>query len=167
MTRTARSTHPRAMLKDRSESRNGLDKTVKKGGAGAHSWGDVMEELEDNWDDVGEESQDNLKPETQPEITATDQKERLQPDTDNAPSDPVALPQRRSTRRRAASVSVSYTEEELETAKQFRTHVFGSGVVDLASIARTSAAVANPANRTPGARKSSKSFSSTNSFASE
>ncbi|TFK75552.1 hypothetical protein BDN72DRAFT_954740 [Pluteus cervinus] len=46
MTRTSRATFPRAVLKDRSESRTGLDKSVRKNGAGGHNWGSVRDEHE-------------------------------------------------------------------------------------------------------------------------
>ena len=45
MTRTERSSFPRAMIKDRSESRSGLDKSIRKKGAGQHNWGSLAEEL--------------------------------------------------------------------------------------------------------------------------
>jgi hypothetical protein len=44
MTRTARSSFPRAILKDRSESRTGLDKSLRKNGAGMHNWGSLADE---------------------------------------------------------------------------------------------------------------------------
>jgi hypothetical protein len=51
MTRTARAAFPRAIFKDRSESKSGHrdDKHVRKDGAGAHSWGSIADEkaLED------------------------------------------------------------------------------------------------------------------------
>ena len=49
MTRTERATSPRAILKDRSESKSGMDKHTPKGGAGTHNWGSLMTErdLED------------------------------------------------------------------------------------------------------------------------
>lgn len=46
MTRTARASFPRAAAKDRSESRTGLDKSIRKGGAGAHNWGSIDDEGE-------------------------------------------------------------------------------------------------------------------------
>jgi len=46
MTRTERSHSLRALLKDRSEARNGMDSSVPKGGAGAHNWGTLERELE-------------------------------------------------------------------------------------------------------------------------
>lgn len=46
MTRTERSQSLRALVKDRSEARNGMDSSVPKGGAGAHNWGSVDFELD-------------------------------------------------------------------------------------------------------------------------
>lgn len=43
MTRTARAAFPRAIIKDRSQSRSGLKKEMKKGGAGGHNWGKLGE----------------------------------------------------------------------------------------------------------------------------
>jgi hypothetical protein len=44
MTRTARSSFPRAVRKDRSESKSGLDKSLRKNGAGMHNWGSIADE---------------------------------------------------------------------------------------------------------------------------
>jgi hypothetical protein len=44
MTRTARAAYPRAVNKDRSASRNGLDPSIRKGGAGHHNWGSLADE---------------------------------------------------------------------------------------------------------------------------
>ena len=44
MTRTERSLSPRAIIKDRSESKSGMDKALRKGGAGGHNWGSVNED---------------------------------------------------------------------------------------------------------------------------
>ncbi|KZT50369.1 hypothetical protein CALCODRAFT_192839 [Calocera cornea HHB12733] len=44
MTRTQRSTDPHALIKDRSEAKNGLDKSIKKQGGGPHSWGSLKDE---------------------------------------------------------------------------------------------------------------------------
>ena len=46
MTRTARAAYPRAVLKDRSESRSGLDPSIRKHGAGQHNWGSLADEQE-------------------------------------------------------------------------------------------------------------------------
>lgn len=49
MTRTERATFPRAIIKDRAESKSGLDKRLPKNGAGTHNWGSLLNErdLED------------------------------------------------------------------------------------------------------------------------
>lgn len=44
MTRTARAAYPRAVIKDRSESRNGSDPSMRKAGAGHHNWGSIDHE---------------------------------------------------------------------------------------------------------------------------
>lgn len=46
MTRTERATSPRAIIKDRSESKTGIDKHTPKNGAGPHNWGSLMDERE-------------------------------------------------------------------------------------------------------------------------
>ena len=46
MTRTARAAYPRAVIKDRSESRTGLDSSIRKSGAGHHNWGSIADELQ-------------------------------------------------------------------------------------------------------------------------
>ena len=44
MTRTERSISPRALRRDRSENKEGVDTGMRKGGAGAHNWGSLDEE---------------------------------------------------------------------------------------------------------------------------
>lgn len=44
MTRTARSAFPRAVVRDRSESKSGLDKSIRKNGGGGHNWGSLADE---------------------------------------------------------------------------------------------------------------------------
>jgi hypothetical protein len=46
MTRTERSHSLRALLKDRSEARNGMDSSLPKGGAGAYNWGSIDAEYD-------------------------------------------------------------------------------------------------------------------------
>jgi hypothetical protein len=46
MTRTERSHSLRALIKDRSEARNGMDNSLPKGGAGGHNWGSLDFELD-------------------------------------------------------------------------------------------------------------------------
>jgi hypothetical protein len=51
MTRTERSQSIRALARDRSGSRNGMDSSLPKGGAGAHNWGSL--EFERRYEDDG------------------------------------------------------------------------------------------------------------------
>ena len=44
MTRTERAAFPRALMRDRSESKSGLDKSLRKGGSGHHNWGSILDE---------------------------------------------------------------------------------------------------------------------------
>lgn len=46
MTRTERATNPRAVIRDRSESKSGLNKSMPKNGAGTHNWGSYADERE-------------------------------------------------------------------------------------------------------------------------
>jgi len=46
MTRTERSQSLRALIKDRSEARNGMDSSLPKGGAGSHNWGTIQSEFD-------------------------------------------------------------------------------------------------------------------------
>ena len=46
MTRTSRASFPRALMKDRSESKSGLDKSLRKNGAGTHNWGSITDEYD-------------------------------------------------------------------------------------------------------------------------
>lgn len=75
MTRTARAAYPRAVLKDRSECRSGLNSSIRKDGAGQHNWGSIADEqlletaaIEDEILEAGrdleEEDLNNLKKST-------------------------------------------------------------------------------------------------------
>jgi hypothetical protein len=44
MTRTERAGFPRALKRDRSESKSGLDKSIRKNGGGQHNWGSINDE---------------------------------------------------------------------------------------------------------------------------
>ncbi|KAF8241112.1 hypothetical protein L208DRAFT_1383557 [Tricholoma matsutake] len=118
MTRTARSSFPRAIVKDRSESKTGLDKSLRKNGAGMHNWGSLADEgylesaaLEDEEFDDNESTTD----------TISSQSDSLE---DKKPTSNSTL-----------------TEEELETARKFRKNALKTIDLDLTTIARTSSAV--------------------------
>ncbi|KAF8826988.1 hypothetical protein HHX47_DHR5000992 [Lentinula edodes] len=82
MTRTARATYPRAALKDRSQSRSGMDKSLKKDGAGRGNWGKLGEVGYDDDDEYDEESYeaetanlDATSSTLEPKHSVSDQKE--------------------------------------------------------------------------------------------
>lgn len=62
MTRTARSSSLKALVKDRSESRNNRDQSLRKGGAGQHNWGAMRDErdfeVDDDHSDIDEDDKD-------------------------------------------------------------------------------------------------------------
>ena len=60
MTRTARSSSIKAIIKDRSESRNNRDNSLRKGGAGHHNWGSMADEARFE-DEVYEEDLNELE----------------------------------------------------------------------------------------------------------
>ncbi|KAJ3741459.1 hypothetical protein DFH05DRAFT_1559288 [Lentinula detonsa] len=120
MTRTARAAFPRAIIKDRSQSRSGLGKVMKKEGAGSHNWGKLGE-----IEPVGSE----LDYDSEGELTM------LRSSLDND----AALQGAPARRKRSTSVP---NNKEIEAAKQLRKNAL-NGRVDLATIARTSVAVSS------------------------
>ncbi|CAE6480529.1 unnamed protein product [Rhizoctonia solani] len=120
MTRTERSAYPRAVLKDRSEARNGMDRSLKKGGA-AGGWGTIQDEIAGGQDDYEREE---ARDEVGDNMT-----------TSSGMSDARKSPE---MPRRA---SITMTDEERRDAKELRTGAFKNGEIDLAAIARTSSAV--------------------------
>ncbi|RDB17259.1 hypothetical protein Hypma_001706 [Hypsizygus marmoreus] len=123
MTRTARSSFPRAIIKDRSESKSGLDKSVRKNGAGAHSWGSLADERE-------------------LELAAMDDEglelEEEEPSSDTLSSHSEPLEEKKPGLQRTNS---ALTQDELENAKKFRKNALKTRDLDLSAIARTSSAV--------------------------
>ncbi|KAH8102041.1 hypothetical protein BXZ70DRAFT_1076638 [Cristinia sonorae] len=120
MTRTERAAFPRAIIKDRTESRSGMDKRTPKQGAGPHNWGSLIDEreLEDGAD--------------------YDEAQELEAEGIRKPSPPAV-------ERRTSSVS----EEDREKAREFRKNAFKTEGLDLSAIARTSSAVStSPPNQT-------------------
>ncbi|KAF8752197.1 peptidyl-prolyl cis-trans isomerase [Rhizoctonia solani] len=116
MTRTERAAYPRAINKDRSEPRNGMDKSMRKGGA-AGGWGTIDDEIAVGQDDYErEEGRDEVA-------------DDLTNSTISGKSPEIP---RRS--------SISMTDEERRDAKDFRAHALKDGETDLAAIARTSSA---------------------------
>ncbi|CAE7091752.1 unnamed protein product [Rhizoctonia solani] len=122
MTRTERAAHPHALLKDRSVARNGMDKSMKKGGA-AGGWGTFHDDIE-----VGHDTYDE-RDEARDEVGDNMTTSSGQSDARKSPEMP-----RRS--------SITMTDEERRDAREFRAGAFKHGETDLAAIARTSSAVA-------------------------
>ncbi|KAF4579368.1 peptidyl-prolyl cis-trans isomerase cpr6 [Pleurotus pulmonarius] len=118
MTRTARATNPRAVIRDRSESKSGLNKSMPKNGAGTHNWGSYADEreLED--------------------AALADEEQEL--------GDELPKAEAATAKKPAAVRSLSGpSEQELQEAKEFRKGALKAEGIDLAAIARTSAAVAS------------------------
>jgi len=134
MTRTSRAAFPRALVKDRSESKSGHrdDKHVRKDGAGAHGWGSIADEkaLED--------------------AALNDEQLEFYYEADT--SGPEEIVKSGVLERTASSSSTS--GEELESAKEFRKNALKGEGIDLAAIARTSSAVSysptSPSSMRPG-----------------
>ncbi|KAF8655026.1 hypothetical protein AX16_003296 [Volvariella volvacea WC 439] len=122
MTRTSRASFPRAIIKDRSESKSGLDKSVRKNGAGGHNWGSLQNEreLEDAalYDEEYEEEEEE-------EESTTDSTASLPSEKKGNTETPNGSP----------------TLQEVEDARKLRKGALKRQDVDLAAIARTSAAV--------------------------
>ncbi|KAF8624655.1 hypothetical protein AX17_006986 [Amanita inopinata Kibby_2008] len=122
MTRTARAAYPRAIIRDRSESKSGLDSSLRKGGAGRHNWGGIADERELEYAAMNDDM----------EFAEEGQEQGVK--STSAPSDEGKKPDiRRSTS--------SLSQEELKSAKDFRKNALKSKNIDLAAIARTSSAV--------------------------
>ncbi|KAG9226674.1 hypothetical protein CCMSSC00406_0006101 [Pleurotus cornucopiae] len=115
MTRTERATNPRAVIRDRSESKSGLNKSMPKNGAGTHNWGSYADEreLED--------------------AALADEEQELGDD----------LPKAEAKKPAAVRSLSGPSEQELQQAKEFRKGALKAEGIDLAAIARTSAAVAS------------------------
>ncbi|GJJ14802.1 hypothetical protein Clacol_009070 [Clathrus columnatus] len=125
MTRTERNISKRAIIRDRSESKTGLDKSDRKGGAGAHNWGALTDEQdlefrarEDN------EEEDLSADEDQVELAQVVEQGQT-------PAHDGSLNERRNS---------GLSDEEWKQARTFRSRALKDGT-DLGAIARTSGAV--------------------------
>ncbi|KAF9484060.1 hypothetical protein BDN70DRAFT_798470 [Pholiota conissans] len=122
MTRTARAAYPRAVNKDRSESRTGLYDMARKGGAGQHNWGSLADERQ-----LESAALDDV-------ILDEEETEEITPAQDLAAESPSSKSEMTRT------ISGGLSPEELEQARQFRKNAL-KAEIDLTAIARTSAAV--------------------------
>ncbi|KAF8702193.1 hypothetical protein AX14_014481 [Amanita brunnescens Koide BX004] len=124
MTRTERASYPRAVLRDRSLSRSGLNTQLRKGGAGRHNWGDLDHEQELQFQAEHDEEREleSLSEDKIPNATATSEDEQNKPELSRSTS--------------------SMSEEELQRAMNIRKNALKKDI-DLATIARTSPAISS------------------------
>jgi hypothetical protein len=122
MTRTARAAYPRAVIKDRSESRNGLETSIRKSGAGHHNWGSLADELRLEEAAIGDEELESDIP-----VPAS-----------SVDSDSSTRCKHCSSHSRFSALVYSFifllaisplrqTEEEVEMARNFRKNAFKGG----------------------------------------
>jgi len=144
MTRTERSVYPHALVKDRSVSKTGLDKALKKGGAGPHNWGNPLDyqgEATDNGDDLLADPLAETENKTSSDVPAESNNaptgEMDQPSNNGPETSPVVQTKPMAMQ---DGRKMSMTEEEREKARMFRKGAMENDHVDLTSIARTSAA---------------------------
>lgn len=118
MTRTERAAYPRALVRDRSQSKSGLDNHIRKGGGGRHNWGSIANE-------------------GQLETAALDD-EALELDEVEATDGDMKVDPRKPALDLASS---SLSLQEIAQARQVRKNALKGEGVDLSTIARTSSAV--------------------------
>ena len=124
MTRTERAAFPRAILKDRyvldyfcahfdsffasrSESKSGLDKSLRKSGGGAHNWGSIKDELALEQSALDDELLDSQEL----SVVTDDVNQAVRPSVEGPVDDNESV---KSTG--------SPTDEEVEKAREFRAH---------------------------------------------
>jgi len=140
MTRTERAAYPRALNRDRSESRNGLDASLRKGGAGSHNWGSIADEQRLEDDALGDEP-------VEPSAELVEGTRVLAVGLEPSNTSPKPPMERKSSD--SSATSNQPTDEEREKARQLRKNAFKkSDQLDLSAIARTSAAVSGSPPRT-------------------
>ncbi|KAM6501217.1 hypothetical protein JOM56_004231 [Amanita muscaria] len=124
MTRTERASYPRAVIRDRSMSRTGLDNHIRKGGAGRHNWGGIQDE-----------------PKLELEALSDEERELAE---ENEGSIPNGDARGQDNKKPILSKSTSsLSAEELQAAKTIRKNALKKKDIDLATIARTSSAVSS------------------------
>ncbi|KAJ6453582.1 hypothetical protein C8R45DRAFT_1039111 [Mycena sanguinolenta] len=135
MTRTSRSASLRSILKDRSESKTGLNNNLRKNGGGAHNWGSLENERELEFAGIDDGQQELAMDE---DLLDNDD------DSQSAHSDEFKKPSP------VSSPVLELTEADLADARKVRHNAFKNGALDLAAIARTSAAVSSSPPKSDG-----------------
>lgn len=152
MTRTERSLSPRAIIKDRSESKSGMDKALRKGGAGGHNWGNINEEYILEAEALDDERRDSVvnkgeHPATLHTRLVTNQHSfQKNPQTNpSLPDAPASLPKKTAPplERSANALLKTVSAAADRVPSTFLIYLPNQTGVDLASIARSSAAVSS------------------------
>ncbi|KAF9653655.1 hypothetical protein BDM02DRAFT_1635491 [Thelephora ganbajun] len=131
MTRTERSISPRAIIKDRSESKSGMDKALRKGGAGGHNWGNINEEYLLEAEALDDQQQEPVANKgVYPATLSTSR------------HSPASLPEKSVDKPELTRRTSVTSEEDRSAAREVRKRALKDGV-DLASIARSSVAVSS------------------------
>ena len=124
MTRTERSQSLRALIKDRSEARNGMDSSLPKGGAGSHNWGSLDFEYEHETPAMDDETG-----ELKDQVGEVGGKRRLA-DVQLRPqvlTPCPAAPDSQSKKPTPARRTSSVTDEDRENALKIRTNALKNG----------------------------------------
>ena len=175
MTRTARAAYPRAVIKDRSESRTGLDPSIRKSGAGHHNWGSLADELRLEEEAINDEEMEIGIP-VSPSFDSNSSTRCKHPFHSLFSALVYSFILAAVSPQRTDNAKV-LTEEEVERARNFRKNAFkGGGTsfllsrpsyltisiilnlipdIDLTAIARTSSAVLTPSPISPQAVRDS------------
>lgn len=134
MTRTARADYPRAVLRDRSKSRSGLDPSIRKDGAGQHNWGSIADErqleieaIQDEMHEAGMDEDEDVNalntasaPATIPKCMSPHLSNR------NAQINSFCFISKAPASEKPELIpgTVHMSEEELEKARQYRKNAF-------------------------------------------
>ena len=117
MTRTERSLSPRAIIKDRSESKTGMGKALRKGGAGSHNWGNINEEYYLETDALDDEREESIANKGAYLATLCTRPAAHQPPTPEVSADKPELTRRKSIP----------SEEDLNAAREVRKRALEDG----------------------------------------
>jgi hypothetical protein len=119
MTRTSRAAFPRAVNKDRSESRSGLDKSIRKSGAGYHNWGSLADEEYLEYAALDDEQRE-LEEERQASPEEVLQGAPQTPWYSSQAPTPTGLGSPKPAKPESTTSLSSISDDELESAKEFR-----------------------------------------------
>ncbi|KAJ7206559.1 hypothetical protein GGX14DRAFT_637602 [Mycena pura] len=134
MTRTSRSASLRSVLKDRSENKTGVSGTLRKNGGGAHNWGSLENERDLEFAGIDD---------GQAELDIDEHEREVEREESDDGSSSTSGPDELMAIKKPASPILELSEEEIAFARKVRMNAFKGDSVDLAAIARTSAALSS------------------------